>query len=220
MTRTPQDVLAAAVRGLAPDEDANRLVPEFAAGRAPLAALTAFALEQRHIITGDRHAFRHLARERTGEPAARAFFAALAEGEDLALDHLAALSGTLGLDRAVADDYEPLAGCQAYPAYTAWLALNAEPVDVVVALSANFAAWGGCCAAMGRALRAHYGLPDGACAFFDFFARPDPRLRERSLAAVGEGLAAGRLTGAARRYGRLLQEYELMFWNTLADRTL
>ncbi len=47
------------------------------------------------------------------------------------------------MDEAEAASYEPLPGCQAYPAYVAWLALNASPADVVLALTANFSAWGG-----------------------------------------------------------------------------
>jgi hypothetical protein len=222
MTRSAQEVLATAVRGLAPDTGANRLVPAIAAGSAPLAALTAFALEQRHIITSDRRSFHYLARRsEEGDQEVGAFFAALATGEDLALAQLATFSAALGLDEGAADAYEPLAGCQAYPSCAAWLALGAEPVDVVVALIANFAAWGGYCATVGRALRERYGLADEACGFFDFFAHPSPDLDTLALAAVGSGLASGRLTEAtAHRYGRLLQAYELMFWNTLADQVL
>jgi hypothetical protein len=39
-------------------------------------------------------------------------------------------------------DYEPLAGCQAYPAYVAWLALNGSPADVALAFLANLESWG------------------------------------------------------------------------------
>ncbi|MFF7994362.1 hypothetical protein ACFZDG_31860 [Kitasatospora xanthocidica] len=38
----------------------------------------------------------------------------------------------------------PLPGCQAYPAYLAWLALNGRPSAAAAALVANFAAWGKC----------------------------------------------------------------------------
>ncbi|MDF3288746.1 thiaminase II/PqqC family protein [Streptomyces silvisoli] len=217
MTRTAQEVLAAAVRELAPGTGANRLVPRIAAGQAPVETLAAFAMEQHHVIPSDRRSFLHLTERCAADPAAATFFTSLAHGENIALDRLGALADALGLDDESVDGYQPKPGCQAYPAYAAWLALNAEPVDVVIALTANFAAWGGYCRTMGRALRERYGFGDEACGFFDFFAEPASQLEQQALAAVQAGLDAGRVTPLAHRYGRLLQAYELMFWNTLAE---
>lgn len=218
MTRTAQEVLADAVRKPTPRAGANRLVPAIAAGRAPREVIATLALEQHHIITSDFRSYGRLCERSAGQPGIAAFFRPLAHGESLALERLAALITACGLDEAAVRAYEPRAGCQAYPAYTAWLALGAEPVDAVVAITANFAAWSGYCATVGRALRVHYGLDDEACGFFDLFAAPDPRGAERAAAAVADGLAAGLLSERlAHRYGRLLQDYELMFWNTLAE---
>ncbi|MFI1796475.1 transcriptional regulator [Streptomyces sp. NPDC020379] len=219
MARTAREVLADAVAGLAPAEGANRLVPLIAAGEAPREVLAMLALEQHHIIPSDRRSFLHLADRAGLQPAVAAFFRFLAEGETEALHRLTFLTTACGLDEKAVRAYEPQAGCQAYPAYAAWLALGAEPVDAVVALTANFAAWSDYCATVSRAMRDHYGFDDQACAFFDFFATPSPEAEELSLAAVGSGLATGLLSEpTAHRYGRLLQSYELMFWETLAVR--
>ncbi|GHC54570.1 transcriptional regulator [Streptomyces cinnamoneus] len=218
MARTAREVLDDAVRALPPG--ANRLVSLIASGAAPRTAVAALALEQHHVITGDRRSFLHLAARAAGrgQPAVAAFFDHLALGEVLALGLLPPLAAACGLDEEAVRAHEPRAGCQAYPAYAAWLALGAEPVDAVVALTANFAAWGGYCATVSRALRTHYGFADTACGFFDFFADPDPDGAQKALGAVAEGLADGRLSEPlAHRYGRLLQDYESMFWNTLAD---
>ena len=115
------------------------------------------------------------------------------------------------------DGYEPRPGCQAYPSFVAWLALNAEPAAAVLAILANFAAWGDYCGRISSALRKHYGFDDEACGFFDFFATPVPELEEQAVAAVQAGLDSGVPLDAAKDHGRLLQSYELMFWNTLAD---
>ncbi|GGX62746.1 thiaminase II/PqqC family protein [Streptomyces hiroshimensis] len=219
MTRTAQEVLADAVQGLAPGEGANRLVPLIAAGEAPREVITAFTLEQHHVIAGDRHSFAHLAGRAAEEPAVARFFESLTLGEDLARSLLGPLATACGLDEEAVRAHEPRPACQAYPSYVAWLALNAEPVDAVVALTANFAAWGGYCAAVGSALREHYGFDNPACGFFDYFAGPGPEEEERSAEAVAAGLASGRLSEPlAHRYGRLLQAYELMFWDGLAVR--
>lgn len=215
---TADAVLDAAVRALAPDTDANRLVPRIVTGEAPRTVFATLAREQRLVIAADRLSFHHLARRADGDPPVAAFFELLAEGEALALRHLAALADACELTEADLDGHEPRPGCQAYPSYVARLALGAEPVDVAIALTANFAAWGNYCAAVARAMRTHYAFPDAACGFFDFFAKPAPEVDERALAAVRHGLDTGRTHPvAAHRHGRLLQAYELMFWNALDD---
>ncbi|KUF16995.1 hypothetical protein [Streptomyces silvensis] len=221
MTSTSHELLAGATAELAPEPHANPLVPLVAEGRADRAALAALALEQCRIIPADRRSFLHLAaRAADAElPACADFFGVLAEGESVALDRLGPLLAACGSDEDAVAAYVPTAGCQAYPAYVAWLALNAEPADAVLALTANFAAWGGYCADLATALRGRYGFSDEACGFFDFFAGPAPDLDRAVLAALQEGLDLERLTpAAALRQGRLLQDYEAMFWTSLAAR--
>ncbi|WP_309096362.1 transcriptional regulator [Streptomyces sp.] len=218
MTHPARDLLRTTTAALAPDPDANPLVPRIAAGTAPRAALAALALEQGWVIPADRRAFEHLAaRSEAADPQAAAFFAALAHGETLAGGRLVAFARACGAQEA---SYEPLPGCQAYPAYVAWLALNAAPADAVLALTANFSAWGGYCATIATALREHYGFTDEACAFFDFFAEPSPDLDRLAQTAVEAALDAGRLDAQrAHTYGRLLQHYEASFWSALSGTT-
>ncbi|MER5477670.1 hypothetical protein ABT026_11935 [Streptomyces sp. NPDC002734] len=122
-------------------------------------------------------------------------------------------------DAPAEETYELRAGCQAYPAFVAWLAINAAPAGTVLALAANFSAWGGYCSRIARGLREHYGLDDAACAFFDLFAEPAPAYEESVVAAVQEWVDAGRIDEAAvRRHGRLLRSYEAGFWDALLER--
>jgi thiaminase len=202
---------------LAPAESGNRLVPLVERGAVPPAVFGTVAGEESHIVRSDWRSL-HLLASRSAEQTAREFFAGLAQGEGLALGKLPALAAAGGMDEEALRAYEPMAGCQAYPAYFAWLALNGEPADVIVAVVANFAAWGDYCARIAAAMRETYGLDDEACGFFDFFATPVPETVEQALAAVQAGLDAGRGDEReARRYARLFQSYELMFWNTIAD---
>jgi hypothetical protein len=216
MTASARELLETARKDLAPGEHENRLVPLIAAGTASRNALAALAAEQHRIIVSDWRSFLVLA-SRCENPAAGAFFSGLAAGEGLALDNLGKFATAAGLDASALSEYKPLAGCQAYPSYLAWLALNGEPTDVTLAVVANFAAWGNYCAAVATGLRTHYGFDDEGCSFFDFFAAPAPDGDEAAIAIVQAGLDAGRGTDAAFEYGRLIQSYELMFWNTLAD---
>ncbi|MFF5519978.1 thiaminase II/PqqC family protein [Streptomyces coeruleorubidus] len=218
MTHPARDLLTTTTAELAPDPHSNPLVPRIADGTAPRPALAALALEQTWVIPADRRAFLYLAeRSATTDPEAAAFFRTLAEGEALAGERLVVFARACGVDEAREASYEPLPGCQAYPAYVAWLALNASPADIVLALTVNFSAWGGYCATIAEALRTHYGFTDEACGFFDFFAEPSPELESQATAAVQAGLDGGRLDEtSAHRYGRLLQTYEAMFWNALS----
>ncbi|MGW5134080.1 transcriptional regulator [Streptomyces sp. NPDC004135] len=215
MTHPARDLLRTTTAALAPDPEANPVVPRIAAGTAPRATLAALALEQTWVIPADRRAFEHLAvRSEATDPEAAAFFTTLAQGEALAGERLVAFARACGAEEA---SYEPLPGAQAYPAYVAWLALNAAPADAVLALTANFSAWGGYCAAIATALREHYGLGDEACAFFDFFAEPSPDLDRLAEGAVRAAVDTGRLDERrARTYGRLLQHYEASFWSALS----
>ncbi|MCI3278454.1 transcriptional regulator [Streptomyces cylindrosporus] len=216
MARTATELLRTTTSQLAPDPHANPLVPLIARGEAPLDTLATLALEQRRVIPADRTAFLHLAQRAAGEPEAAAFFTMLAEGETLAGERLEPFAAACGVDEARFHAYEPLPGCQAYPAYVAWLALNASPTDTVLAITANFSAWGGYCETIARALRTDYGFKDESCAFFDFFAQPAPELDERATAAVQAGLDTGTLDEeAAHGYGRLLQSYEALFWESI-----
>ena len=202
------DLLASVRTELAPVERRlgdHRYLSELEAGRVPPESLRAFAGEQRAIIASDRNSFEHLA-QRFPEPPSGDFFREMTAGEAQALRLLERFAAAVGLG----GEYEPLAGCQAYPAYVAWLALNGSPADVALAFLANLETWGRSCGRMRDALRPAYG--DDAVAFFDFFAQTPQDFEERALALVAAGEPS-----SARRAARLLQAYELLYWDTLAD---
>ena len=216
MTETARKLLADIRAGTATGASDNPFVAAVTAGRAPLPAVAALAAEELIIIPSDRRSFLTLA-ARADEATAVEFFTGLAHGENLVLPMASTLAAAAGADAAACAAYEPRAGCQAYAAYVAWLALNADPAEVTLALVANFAAWGGYCAALATGLRERYGFDDDACAFLDFFATPAPEVEEQAVRAAQAAMDRGRTLGGARRHGRLLHEYETTFWRTLAE---
>ena len=213
--QTAADLLAAVRQQLAHSDDANRLVPLIESGTAPRTVLAALAGEQSHIIDSDWRSFLALAAA-AQRPSVRAFYTMLAQGEGLVLEQLRVFAAAAGLDEAGLAGYRPQAGCQGYPSYLCRLAHHADPADVVLGITANFAAWGGYCARIAAALRTHYGFADDQCGFFDFFATPSSELDELAERAIDES-RADIDPGRAVEYGRMLQDYELMFWNTLAE---
>ncbi|MET8626861.1 transcriptional regulator [Kitasatospora sp. NPDC004669] len=200
---------------LAPGDTTPALVATLTEGTAPLTTVGELTAQQHRIITSDRRSLLLLATRCADRPLG-AWFATLAEGESAALRTLPALAAACGLDERAMAARPPLPGCQAYPAYLAWLALNSRPAAAAAAMVANFAAWGGYCATVAHALRHRYGLSDGACAFFDFFAQPATELEQRAADALGPDPLDERTLATAREYGLLLQAYEHLFWDTLS----
>jgi thiaminase len=194
----------------------HRFLERLRARAVPDERLRALAGEQHAIVSSDRRSFAQLA-ARFPAGLAGHFFLGMAEGEGEALGRLRDLAGWLGLSEDEMRGHEPHPGAQAYPAFVAWLALNGSRADVVLAFVANLAAWGENCGKVAAALRDAYGADDAAVAFFDFFATPAGDFEARAVAVLGEALAAGDSPFLARRATRLLQAYELSFWDALAD---
>jgi thiaminase len=183
-------------------------------GDGSRSALEALASEQHRIIASDRRSFAQLAARFPVDPAG-AFFLSMAEGEGLALGLLQDFAAAVGVDEDRLTAYEPNPECQAYPAFVAWLALNGSSTDVALAFLANLAAWGANCGRVAEALRQRYGFDEAAVTFFTFFASPPPGFEQRALAVIDAGLAVGDDPADARRATRLLQAYELRFWDGL-----
>jgi thiaminase len=217
MTNDEPGLLEMVRRELAPTEGANRFVQLVNEGRLPVDRLAAVAGEEYWIGESDRRSFLYLA-ARFPDPPAVDFFLGLAAVESPARTQLLRYAAALGLGEQDLQAYEQKPGCQAYASYVAWLALNGSLSDVSLALVANFAAWGSYCGAVARGLRRRYGLKDEDVEFFDFFATPAPEVEQQASAVAQHSLGAGgTLPDSTRRHARLVQAYELMFWNTLAE---
>lgn len=203
------------VRGeLAATEQAirsHRYLAALEEGRVTEDSLRLFAGEQHAILSADRRSFAHLA-ARFPEPPAGDLFLSLAQGEGEARRRLVAFAAGLGLGEEELRRHRPAPGCHAYTAYVAWLAVNGLRAEVALAFLANLAAWGDNCRRMAEALAPRYDV-----SFFDFFATPSPGFEEQALAVVDQGLSEGDSPERAGVAAGLLQAYELLFWDALAD---
>ena len=183
-------------------------------GSVPREKLRLFAGEQYHIVGSDMRSFALLV-SRFGDSPSGRFFLDMVQGEHAALEALSAFAGALGMAEAELQAYEPSAGAQAYPSYVAWLALHASDAEVAGAFVVNLAAWGANCAAASRALQSRYALSREHVEFFELFATPSPEFERAALDVVEAGLTRGVEPRLIRRAGRLLQGYELLFWDTM-----
>jgi hypothetical protein len=208
-----REVIAAGRRAIAAVETQIREHPFLAAleaGQVPRGTLACFAGQQRHIIESDLRSVAVMA-GRTSSRTSRDFLLGMLQGERAALAALEPFGAAVG----ARGEAEPLPGAFAYSAYVTWLALFASPAEFVGAFLVNLEAWGRNCGRMSRALRARYDLTVEAVAFFDLFATSPADFEAQGLAVVAEGLARGVAPAAIHRTARLLQGYELSFWDTL-----
>lgn len=181
-------------------------------GDVPRERLRAFAAQQHAIVSSDRRSFAALA-ARFPEPPAGDLFLALAGGEGEALRRLDGMAEALGLPPTGLAEGQAIPAAQAYAGHLARLALGGARADVALAMLVNLDAWGANCRRLADALRA--GLGDEGVAFLEFFTAPPASLAEFLHETIAQGLADGESPARARAAARMLQAYELMFWDAM-----
>jgi pyrroloquinoline quinone (PQQ) biosynthesis protein C len=184
------------------------------AGRVEKGKLALFAGQQCHIIESDLRSVALIV-SRAESRGARDFLGGMLQGERAALEALGPFGQALGLSPEQLHAAEPLPGAFAYSAYVTWLATYGTGAEFVGAFLVNLEAWGENCGRISRALQAGYGLSGQDVAFFDLFARAPPGFEEQGLAVVEEGLGQGADPVRIRRAARLLQGFELLYWDTM-----
>jgi hypothetical protein len=173
-----------------------------------------FGREQVHIIGSDRASFAIRA-GRAREEKDVAFFSGSVEFEGTALEMLKPYLRECPPSPEATAGEGPLPGTFAYAAFVAWMADRVTDAEYVGAFLINLPVWGANCGRLAAALRERYGLDDDACAFFDLFAGSSPEWEEKALDVIERGIAGGVDPAGIARCARLLQGYELMYWDTL-----
>jgi len=189
------------------------------AGRIERGQLRIFAGQQSHIIGSDLRSVAQMVARASSERS-RGFFIELLEGERAALKALDLFKAAVAPTGGTPIPDEPLSGAFAYCAFVAWLSLYASEAEFAGALLINLPVWGANCGRMADALRSKYGLSEAEVAFFTMFATAPAGFEERAAAVVAEGLERYVATAMIRRAASLLQGYELLFWDTLAQASI
>jgi len=183
-------------------------------GRLSSDDLRRFAGQQYHIIGSDLKALA-LCIAQAESPEALEFFWGGIQGERAALDALQGFAGALGMSAAVLEAAEPIPAAFAYSTYVAWLALFGSAAEFAAAFLVNLEAWGSNCTRMSRALTARYRLREEDVRFFDLFSALPADFRSRGLGVIQQGLDRGVEPERIARAARMLQGYELLYWDTL-----
>lgn len=183
-------------------------------GRVPLNLLKVFAGQQHHIISSDLRSIA-LMLSRLGMLPSRHFLMNVLQGESAALDALHAFAEALGLKASDLESFEPLPRAHAYCTFVAWLALYGSDAELVGAFLVNFPAWGANCGRMRTTLHEKYGIARSALSFFDLFGDMPP-FHQEAIAIIQNALDRGLPARLIHRAARMLQGYELMFWDAMA----
>ncbi|CAJ1942634.1 unnamed protein product [Cylindrotheca closterium] len=203
-------------------------------GILTLAQRQAFAREQYHVQLSDARSFAVLAGHEgfapstlTGASVPEAkrdkvdLFQFLLGGEVYAAPLLLNYATKLGLDEDALQKSAPLnAKSQAYPSYWARLALSGNRAAGAAACAVNFPAWGQMCRKLldalkdGEAYEEYKGDDDDALAFVKFFATPIDDLDKMAAAIIDEENATYE---EIIEPVRLLQQYEIMFWDGIFE---
>ena len=185
------------------------------AGRVPRDALKVFAGQQYQIITSDLRSIA-LTVSRHGTLPSRKFLLNVLQGEAAALDALLSFARALDMSEGELEAFEPLPAAHAYCAFVAWLALYGSDAELAGAFLTNFPTWGANCGRMSKALKERYNFDESDLAFFDLFAKMPP-FEEEAVVVIQAGLDRGIQPRLIHRAARLLQGYELMYWDAMAE---
>ena len=200
-------------------EDQIRQVPfvsQVEAGTATVEQIAAVVAEEYSIIRSDMNSFAQMA-ARWDSPQGSHFFGDLAFGEELAFPLVLDFASTVGLDEEDLIAYEPRPKGQSYPSRVAWIASNADRASAAASFLVNFGVFGENMARVRDALLNVYGFTPEQVGFFSFFAEPIPGFEEDAIEVIARGLQEGACPRDVRRSARLLQAYELDFWQAASD---
>ena len=175
-----------------------------------------FVGEQYNIIQSDLRSDALLV-SRFGATQSGTFLREVMDGEAQALSLLLDFARALGLNENQLREYEPQPGAQAYSSYVASLALYGLEAEIGAAFLVNFPSFGNNTRRMSAALQRNYGMTQHDTAFFDLFASPMPDFECNTLVMIQVGLDHGANPRLIKRAARLLQAYEKLFWDTVAE---
>lgn len=99
----------------------------------------------------------------------------------------------------------------------AWIAAEADRASAGASFLVNFAVFGENMGRLTEALIEVYGFTPEEVAFFAFFAEPIPGFEANAIEVIAAGLRRGACPREVRRSARLLQAYELDFWQAAGE---
>jgi thiaminase len=177
-------------------------------------ALRTFPGHQYHLMVSIIRANAHML-QRFGGTRFHEFFYGLLSGAITGYSSLKVLAQRLGMGHEDLAHFEVDPDGFAYASYITWLADNGSVGEILCGLSVNKPSWGHNCARLGAALRSKYGFAIEETAFLDRYA--GATVDEKALVEAAKyDLICQVSPQRIARAARLIQAYELRFWDAMA----
>lgn len=195
------------------------VVQEARAGTLSLKVVERFLCEQYHIIAADTRTMEHLVARFEANEVLREYFQFFLAGEKMGYGKLLNMAKAMKLSESDLENYEPQANAQGYPSYLCRLAHYGEAPQIAAAIAVNFPAFGQMCSSLADSLKKNYNMKEEDVDFVRFFAAGD--LDEGAVKAIEayNTNEKGKLNEVhykdIKRAVRLLQAYEVMFWDSI-----
>lgn len=188
-------------------------ITEAEEGTLHLNKVKAFVTNQYYIISHDIKSLA-LMLSRSGTRREADFFKNILNGDVEGLRLLVKLAESLGFSVQELENYTAIPEAVAYAHYLAALACFAFPGEQAMALIVNLPVWGSNCCKLSKALRERYGIDETG--FLDIFTSPMEEAEKEALQVMEGYLPARR--EHMKRAAKLIQAYELMFWNGIYEK--
>ena len=183
-------------------------------GKVKREDLKFFAGHQYHIINSDLRSIAHLI-SRESSSLGREFLQGVLLGEAEALKGIITFGKAVDMTEEEMSLFEPQPEGFGYPAFVAWLGSYGSSAELAAAFLINYQAWGANCGRVSKALSLKLNFKSEELKFFDLFANTPPEFQTQATTVVSYGLAQGISPHLIERAARLLQSYELMFWDCM-----
>ena len=182
-------------------------------GALSLERIEAFAANQYHIVDGDVRSLALMLSRSTNSGELR-FFEEMMKGDLEGLARISRMAEALGLGLEELQNYNPIPEALAYSHYLSTLAQFASPGVQAMALIANLPVWGSNCGRLSKTLREKYQIEETS--FLDLFSASAEGIEAPAL-AIADCYLPGE-EKSMRAAARLIQAYELMFWDGIYKR--
>jgi len=179
-------------------------------GRLPLEKVKRFVEQQYYIVSHDVKSLAIMLSRAKGREVD--FFNLLLQGDIQALSNLIKMAGGLGLSIEDLEAFDPSPESVAYTHYLAFLANYANAGEQALALVVNLPVWGSACGKLSKGLKTNYSLTDTS--FLEAFASTPEWIETQALEIIEPYLPEHERR--IRRAAKLIQGYELMFWNGIS----
>lgn len=182
-------------------------ISEAEKGTLPLKNVKAFVANQYYIVNHDARSLALMVSRSTCWDEFE-FFNTVLKGDETALPLLLKMAEALKLTLSDLEENTPIPEAVVYAHYLTTLAHFASPGEQAIALTVNLPVWGSNCKRLSRALKEQYTIAETS--FLDLFAQPTGEIEKSALSIIDRYLHKEK---RLERVARLIQAYELMFWN-------